>query len=99
MLDGAPFTPVNSSDSDDSLTVLANITGLPDAPHAVTLTAVFQSDNPPNSSMIVFEKAVITPSPTPAKYVKFGFLHLLRALILYWQFLQKNQCKLQPSKY
>ncbi|KAF8800211.1 hypothetical protein BYT27DRAFT_7200394 [Phlegmacium glaucopus] len=61
-LDGAPFTPAATSDG-----VLANIDGLADAPHIVVLTAETPAvQDPPDSSMLVFEKAIITSSPAPA---------------------------------
>ena len=50
------------------------ITNLTDAPHAVTLTALIPEDqNLPNSSLVVFESAVLTSSPVPLKYVEFDF--------------------------
>jgi hypothetical protein len=61
-LDGAPFTPPATSDNN----VLVTITDLPDVPHAVTLTALIpEEQTPPNSSLVVFESAVLTSSPAP----------------------------------
>ncbi|KAF8149484.1 hypothetical protein B0H34DRAFT_802469 [Crassisporium funariophilum] len=58
-LDGQPFTPAAPSDNR-----LATIDGLEDAPHSVTLTAKIPSGQDPiNSSMIVFDQAVIISSP------------------------------------
>ncbi|PPQ89465.1 hypothetical protein CVT25_011991 [Psilocybe cyanescens] len=46
--------------------ILVNIEGLEDATHNITLTAqIPPGQNPPNSSMLVFDKAVITSSPIP----------------------------------
>lgn len=60
-LDGAPFAAPDPSDN-----LLANIEGLSNAPHAVALTAVIPAlQNPPNSSMLVFDKAIIASSPAP----------------------------------
>jgi len=61
-LDGAPYSAAATSDNN----LLVSITNLPDAPHAVTLTATIpEPQNPPNSSLVVFENAVLTSSPAP----------------------------------
>ncbi|KAF8971212.1 hypothetical protein BDZ97DRAFT_1914217 [Flammula alnicola] len=55
-----PPSPVPSDN------VLTNIQGLNDSVHNITLTAqIPQGQNPPNSSMLVFDKAVIFSSPLP----------------------------------
>lgn len=65
-LDGASCTQPDPSDNN----VLATIDGLTDALHTVTLTAIIPAvQDPPNSSMVAFEKAIITSSPLPPKYV------------------------------
>ena len=47
--------------------MLANLEDLPDASHTVVLTAqILESQSPPNSSMLVFDRAVIASSPNPA---------------------------------
>ena len=52
--------------------MLASITNLADVPHTVTLTALIpEEQTPPNSSLVVFESAVLTSSPAPLKYVDF----------------------------
>ena len=77
-LDGAPFTPAATSDNN----VLVTITDLPDVTHAVTLTALIPAgQDPPNSSMVVFESAVLTSSPEPLKYVGFDFRCFIMAPI------------------
>ncbi|KAF4620281.1 hypothetical protein D9613_000204 [Agrocybe pediades] len=62
MVDGQSIPSSPSSDG----TTLLNVTGLPDALHNITLTAhISPGQNPANSSMLVFDKAIITSSPIP----------------------------------
>lgn len=57
------------------------ITDLPDVTHSVTLTALIPAgQDPPNSSMVVFESAVLTSSPEPLKCVEFDFRCFIMAL-------------------
>jgi len=62
ILDGLPVSvgpPVGN--------VLASLQDLQDTPHTVVLRAqIPNTQNPPNSSMLVFDKAVVTVAPIPA---------------------------------
>ncbi|PPR04378.1 hypothetical protein CVT26_004215 [Gymnopilus dilepis] len=62
-VDGQVMSPPASTSQNN---VLANIQNLQDGAHNVTLTAkIPQGQNPPNSSMLVFERALILSSPIP----------------------------------
>ncbi|KAH9484874.1 hypothetical protein JR316_0001776 [Psilocybe cubensis] len=57
---------VNTDSTQTGSNVLVNMQGLEDVAHNITLTAqIPQGQNPPNSSMLVFDKAIITSSSIP----------------------------------
>lgn len=59
MLDGQLLPSPTTADN-----VLANIQSLNDTVHTVQLTVqISQSQNPPNSSMLVFDQAILFSSP------------------------------------
>ncbi|KAF9446217.1 hypothetical protein P691DRAFT_674052 [Macrolepiota fuliginosa MF-IS2] len=64
-LDGASVQP-NQNQTNSTLNLLASLDGLPNTNHSLTLTAhTPEVQDPPDSSLLVFDKAVITtPAPT-----------------------------------
>ncbi|KAJ3488315.1 hypothetical protein NLJ89_g11628 [Agrocybe chaxingu] len=73
-LDGVPISPFpNASTTATSPApsassasgLLADIQGLPDVPHTITLTALISSGSTSGSSMLVFDRAVVLSSPVP----------------------------------
>ncbi|TFK44161.1 hypothetical protein BDQ12DRAFT_708173 [Crucibulum laeve] len=64
-LDGAPQAQSNITDLSNN--ILATFQNLPEAPHTLSLTAsTSNTENPPNSSMLVFDKALVISSPPAA---------------------------------
>ncbi|CAA7260663.1 unnamed protein product [Cyclocybe aegerita] len=109
-LDGVPITPFPNASTTTTTSptpsassasgLLADIQGLPDVPHTITLTALISPNSasgstadpaqvPFGSSMLVFDKAVILSSPVPTSNITFQPQTLADSSIAYsgqWSF-------------